>query len=68
MRKYWPNLKPAKGFLIKRIEKGFEKMISSSLEDKKLIYSRLSLKQENFDYHSCYHWANRGFEEYKEIT
>ena len=67
MRKYWPNLKPAKGFLIKRIEKGFEKMISSSLEDKKLIYSRLSLKQEKFDYNICYHWANRGFEEYKEI-
>ena len=68
MRKYWPNLKPAKGFLIKRIEKDFEKMISSSLQDKKLIYSRLSLKQENFDHLICYHWANRGFEEYKEIT
>ena len=68
MRKYWPNLKPAKGFLIKRIEKGFEKIISSSLEDKKLIYSTLSLNQENFDYHICYHWANRDFEEYKEIA
>ena len=68
MRKYWPNLKPAKGFLIKRIEKGFEKIISSSLEDKELIYSSLSLNKENFDHHICYHWANRGFEEYKEIT